>query len=283
MAWLVRWIVSTSFAGMAAEIGTGHVRAAESSPSASEAEAGALQRLSLTELLDLHSPAALYEVGYRYYAGQDVAKDISKSIEYFRSAAGLGHAQAMFSLGVIYQQGQSVPADDAEGFRWYLRSAEAGHLEGMCNAGLMYKRGQGVEQNYAEALKWLSLSATSGRPVTMTTIAYMHYHGLGTPVDYRLAMHWYRRAVDAGATRAVFCPMAVMYSLGKGVETNSAEAISLYQQAAEHGEIEGLYFIGLMYAEGVAVPADEAEARRWIQQAADRGYAGAIAWLRDHP
>ena len=48
-----------------------------------------------------------------------------------------------------------------------------------------------------------------------------------------------------------------------------------YRLAAEQGDAEAQFNLGVMYANGDGVPKDEAEAVRWYRLAADQGLAGA--------
>lgn len=55
----------------------------------------------------------------------------------------------------------------------------------------------------------------------------------------------------------------------------SKEAFSLFERAAEKGDVQSQYHVGYMYAEGEGVEKDEWDAERWYKKAAEQGYANA--------
>ena len=66
-----------------------------------------------------------------------------------------------------------------------------------------------------------------------------------------------------------------MYDYGRGVAKDYAEAVRWYRKAAEQGNANAQYNLGLMYEEGLGVAKDGAEAMRWFRKAAEQGYAKA--------
>jgi TPR repeat protein len=55
----------------------------------------------------------------------------------------------------------------------------------------------------------------------------------------------------------------------------SAEAAKYYRLAAEQGDPDGLYGLGVLYLSGEGVPRDAAAARGWILKAAEKGHVNA--------
>ena len=56
-------------------------------------------------------------------------------------------------------------------------------------------------------------------------------------------------------------------------ETNVSEAINWYTKAAEAGEAEAQYALGMLYVNGNGVPADLVAAANWIEKAAHKDHA----------
>ena len=81
-------------------------------------------------------------------------------------------------------------------------------------------------------------------------------------------------AAEQGNAEAQF-NLGVMYNQGDGVPEDHAEAVRWYQMAAEQGYAVAQCILGFMYDQGDGVPEDDAEAVRWYQMAAEQGYAGA--------
>src|SRR6266566_2669429 len=66
-----------------------------------------------------------------------------------------------------------------------------------------------------------------------------------------------------------------MYSQGKGVSQDYAEALRWYHKAAEQGDAKAEADLGSMYSQGKGVSQDYVEALRWYHKAADQGDAKA--------
>jgi TPR repeat protein len=60
---------------------------------------------------------------------------------------------------------------------------------------------------------------------------------------------------------------------GKGVAEDDAEAVKWYRLAADQGDADDQYNLGVMYDNGDGVPENDAEAARWFRLAADQGDA----------
>tara|TARA_B110000495_G_C22886736_1_gene517143 strand:- start:237 stop:617 length:381 start_codon:yes stop_codon:yes gene_type:complete len=71
--------------------------------------------------------------------------------------------------------------------------------------------------------------------------------------------------------------------LEQGLQAQSngelASAAKYFQTAAEAGNSEGQYQLGLLYAQGIGIEADFANAKILIQKAADQGHILATEWL----
>ena len=64
-----------------------------------------------------------------------------------------------------------------------------------------------------------------------------------------------------------------MYEKGDGVPQNYKEAAKWSQLAAEQGDVDAQYNLGLMYANGQGVSQDHKEAIKWHKLAAEQGNA----------
>ena len=52
---------------------------------------------------------------------------------------------------------------------------------------------------------------------------------------------------------------------------NDPSKVAVIREAAERGEVDALYALGLVYAEGRGVPIDLAQAHYWLSLAIERG------------
>ena len=59
----------------------------------------------------------------------------------------------------------------------------------------------------------------------------------------------------------------------KGVPKNASQAVTWYRKAAEQGDADAQFNLGVMYAKGVGVPKDASQAVTWFRKAAEQGHA----------
>ena len=90
-----------------------------------------------------------------------------------------------------------------------------------------------------------------------------------------------RQAAERGDPNAQF-ELGVRYAEGKGVAPDDKEAARWILKAAEQGHLEAQFNLGLMYADGNGVPLDESKAVEWLRKAAQKGSAQAQQILRDN-
>ena len=81
-------------------------------------------------------------------------------------------------------------------------------------------------------------------------------------------------AAEQGDAEAQF-NLGVMYDTGEGIPKNPAEAVRWYRMAAEQGDAKAQFYLGVMYHTGEGVPENDAEAVRWYRMAAEQGDADA--------
>ena len=88
------------------------------------------------------------------------------------------------------------------------------------------------------------------------------------------AVKWFRKAAEQGDVEAQF-GLGVCYSGGKGVAKDTVEAVKWYRKAAEQGFASAQCKLGLCYAKGDGVEKDQATAVSWYRKAANQGHAEA--------
>lgn len=79
---------------------------------------------------------------------------------------------------------------------------------------------------------------------------------------------------------AFILALALALYTGTGVARNPYLAVEWFRAAAEQGDAEAQYYIGLCYKNGEGVTAVPEEARWWFRTAADQGYGRAAEELR---
>ncbi len=86
--------------------------------------------------------------------------------------------------------------------------------------------------------------------------------------DYPRAYQEWKAAADAGQAEAEF-DVGVLYAQGLGVKRDLTAAMNWYRKAAEQGNAEAEFALGQMYSRGWGVPRDETDALRWMEMASD--------------
>ena len=92
--------------------------------------------------------------------------------------------------------------------------------------------------------------------------------------DDREAMQWYLRAAEQGDAEAQYT-LGLAYSIGRGVAEDDREAVQWFREAAEQGHAKAQFGLGAAYASGRGVIEDDREAVQWYRKAAEQGYAEA--------
>ena len=82
------------------------------------------------------------------------------------------------------------------------------------------------------------------------------------------------QAAEQGNVDAQF-NLGVMYENGRGVRQDYIQAVQWYRKAAEQGIAQAQYNLGLMYRNGQGVRQDYAQAEQWYRKAAEQGIAQA--------
>lgn len=112
-------------------------------------------------------------------------------------------------------------------------------------------------------------------PASMVLLAELHAAGIGIPQNEERAIGWYRLAADRGDRNAIFA-LGMLHIEGRAGQTRDpALARPFFEKAAGLGHLAAAYNLGLLALGGHGGERDPALAARWFQQAADLGNADA--------
>lgn len=106
---------------------------------------------------------------------------------------------------------------------------------------------------------------------TFTFIVRRKYGDPDQPCSPTLIQR-YTQAAESGDADAQF-EMGVLHQYGRGVTQDFSEAVRLYRKAAEQGHLGAQSNLGILYASGQGVPRDYSEAMKWFTMAAEQGDA----------
>ena len=97
---------------------------------------------------------------------------------------------------------------------------------------MIYKHGYGVEKNIDTALEWFTKSAEKGNAIAQNSAGRILYD----EGQYQDAFKWFTKSAAQGYTYAQ-SNLAKCYEDGKGVKKDNHEALKLYGNAAEKGNV----------------------------------------------
>ena len=117
------------------------------------------------------------------------------------------------------------------------------------------------------------MAVEQGFATAQFNLGNMYSNGRGVPQNDAEAVRWYRMAAEQGLAEAQF-NLGIEYDNGRGVPKNEAEAVRWYRMAAEQGLAEAQFNLGI-YDTGRGVPQNDTEAVRWYRMAAEQGFATA--------
>ncbi len=172
-----------------------------------------------------------------------------------------GDAQAQHNLAFEFEQQKKYD----EALKWYLRAAEQGYGLSEMNLAQMYEKGIGVKQDFTEAKKWYRKVVERGGGEALFRLASLSEK----TGDYPEALKLYRRGVRQDDYRSMVA-LGEMLEQGRGVTKDVAQAVQLYERAADRSKW-AQFKLGILYSQGQGVPKNEAKALQWWQKSADGG------------
>jgi localization factor PodJL len=116
----------------------------------------------------------------------------------------------------------------------------------------------------------LAEAAKKGDPLAFFEIGAVYTEGRGVKADLAEAAKWYQKAADAGIAPAEY-RLASLYEKGTGVARDLTKAKGLYEKAAEKGNASAMHNLAVLLASGGEGAPDFAAAGKWFAKAADLG------------
>lgn len=219
---------------------------------------------------DLGHPEAASHVGFQYYTGQGVVKDLKKAVEYYKLAAERGSAAGQRHYAECLIWGEGVEPNKKEGFYWANESAKQGEITGLNLLGRCYRYALGTPEDLKKAYECFLKAAKMGNPIAQLELGVLYENGIYVPKDLKTAVGWYRKASDMGNPVAHYF-MGYVYLSGLGVEQDFTKAEKYYMMSAEKGESIAMKELGQFYAMAGAPHYDLQKAKDWYRKAIEAG------------
>lgn len=270
-----------------------------------------------------------YNLGLMYLDGLGVSKDHSEAFKWFRKSAEQGCVDAQYVVGALYKYGSGIKKDLEEAERWWRKAANAGHTksqyylgklledsnkseakywyeEAMDNSeyyfweipgraclslGEIYEKGRlnisidldkailyydyvienCVDSNVKEEAREKQQNLNKYIENNAYKLGSNYYFGnLGYVKDKIKAVKYWTKAANNGNAEAQY-NLGICYSQGDGVAMNKQTAFYWYQKAANNGHSSAQYNLGCCYYDGKGCTQDRSKARQWWQKAANQG------------
>ncbi len=252
--------------------------------------------------------AARLNLGFMAQRGVGTPWSPAQAKKWYESAAAQGDARGACALGRLYEEGLSVPEDAVRALEWYRLAAEQGDPEAQYRCGRLLAEGRGTRPEAAEALKWCRRAARQGLAEAQYELGCRHLYGDGVDRSTEEAEAWFRRVLEAedperfldlglryryrveGRVNRRRCRLYAwkqlrsMGAVGRGLPRDEAEAAAWDRLAAEEGDADARFRLGLATLHGRGVSPDAAAGVRWLRLAAEQGFARAmfaLGWLTE--
>ena len=213
----------------------------------------------LMERADSGDAKALYDLAYLHDIGFDtISVDTVLSTALYLKSAEKGYAPAMNFIGFRYYKGESVDKNIDSALYWIRKAGDAGDITAAANLGYLLTEGEGVKHDEEEAVKWLTIAAEEGvkeaqlklldlqqdiwdaLPPDSALSLGAHYYTGKAPI---IGTHILKNAADAGNSKALAL-LGDAYSKGFGVPYNHQLAIDYFYQAAVGGDPSAQFILG---------------------------------------
>ncbi len=127
----------------------------------------------LTQLADSGDADAQYGLGTWYINNHGSGEDLSKARDWLLQAARQQHVYAMYQLGVMLNQYDEV-RDEAQALDWIRSAADEGLADAQATYGMYLFQGlNGASPNCAEAVTWLEKADLVGHPIARSNLVWV--------------------------------------------------------------------------------------------------------------
>lgn len=139
----------------------------------------------LKRLEDNGSNEGMYQIGWYYYLGYGVEKNVNQAIQYFTKAAEDNNERALYALYKILYQSNANTA-----LNYLRRAVDLKHIPAMYDMAIHLLYGDNVTKNINMAVKLLEECAANNNKSAISKLAYMYMVGYEVSVDKEKAQKY---------------------------------------------------------------------------------------------
>lgn len=165
-----------------------------------------------------YSPARNY-IGFRYFKGEIVNRDVDSALYWIRAAANDGDITAATNLGYLYLHSDEVNHDENEAAKWLMIAAEEGVIDAQ-NELLNLKSAEwdtipadsafslGVKYYIGKApiigVKLIEIASREHNPRALALLGDAYSKGRGVAYDHKKSMDYFFQSAQQGYAPAQF-------------------------------------------------------------------------------
>ena len=218
-------------------------------------------RISLRQLVeraDSGDPKALYDLAYLHDIGYDsIQVDSLLSTALYKKSAEKGYAPAMNFLGFRYYKGEKINKNIDSALFWIRKAADVGDITAAANLGYLLTESDEIPHDENEAVKWLTIAAEHGvneAQLKLIDLKGETFRNLDADSALIIGTEYYvgkapilgtfilEGAAEAGIPKAQAL-LGDAYSKGLGVPYDHQKAIDFYYEAARGGDPSAQFVI----------------------------------------
>ena len=225
---------------------------------------------------DYNSGKAFYYLALMNMYGRGVERDYNKTKEYIDKAIDRGYEMAAYYYGDMYKNGWSVSVDTAKAVTYLKQSfdqvkelakkedVEAMHLYGLLSLDPMLGSVDSLK-----SFEMVKKATGLGHPIARNNLANWYKQGIGVEEDCDEALKLYKEGLDINFDRSIN-ELGNVYYYGCGdIEVDYSKAEEYYEIAANQGNIQSQYLLGVIHHYGRGKSIDKDEALVWYTRSAD--------------
>ena len=224
-----------------------------------------------------------------------------KSVE----AANKGNVLAAAYVGVSYHYGieegsnehpQGLNPNSEYAVKYLEIAAQKGYLKSQVDLGLIYLDADSPVFDRDKALKWITLTAKKGDAFSQYVMGHYYTTGDYLPLDEVKGYHWLLESASNGCERAMI-ELGMIYkerasellnqkdfteSKKKESYDNAALSFKWLKEAADLGESEAMFYVGVYYYSGYGTKKDLEKSLYYLNLAIDNGNDAAVNFKNEH-
>ena len=202
---------------------------------------------------------ALYDLAYLHDIGYDsIPVDSLRSTLLYLQSAEKGYPPAMNFLGFRYYTGEAINKNIDSAIYWIRKAADSGDITAAANLGYLLTESDEIPHDYIEASKWLTIAVQEGvtdaqlklldikkeewlnlTPDSALVLGAKYYTGKAPIIGTEIL-----QTASLGGIPKADALLGDAYSKGIGVPYDHQKAIDHFLKAAKGGDPSAQFVIG---------------------------------------